>query len=118
MRRRINDKKLLQVELLEAKPHPMFTEWQRATLRFLRYSQAVACAECGKRSKHHWTSLFAFQAMDTKGKSFVLRSKTGKVHPPLTPVCRNHPMSPDPKAIEEVPDEGEPNESQPGSETR
>jgi hypothetical protein len=85
---------VLKVELHEAKPNPMFDEWQRATVRFLRYSHPVECAECGRRSKSHWTSLFSFQAMDFKGSSFVLQSATGKVHPPLTPVCVAHPMGP------------------------
>ena len=85
---------VLQVGLYEAKPNPLFTEAQRATVRFLHYSRAVACAECGRRSKHHWTSLFSFLAMDTRGRSFVLQSATGKVHPPLTPVCSSHPMAP------------------------
>ena len=96
----INGAKLLQVEILEARPNKMFTEWQRATVRFLRYSKPIRCAECGKRTKHHWTSLFAFQALDASGASFTLKSRSGKLHQPLTPVCRNHPMSPDPAAVE------------------
>ncbi len=85
---------VLQVHILEAKPNPMFTEAQRETVRFLRYSHAVECAECGRRSKNHWTSLMSFKAMDMRGNSFTLRSATDKVHPPLTPVCSAHLMTP------------------------
>lgn len=80
--------------MYEAKPNRMFSEAQRAAVRFLRFSRAVECAECGRRSKSHWTSLFSFQAMDMKSNVFFLRSKTGKVHPPMTPVCHSHPMAP------------------------
>ncbi len=85
-------KAVVQVQISEAKPNPMFTEEQRALVRFIHYSHPVACAECGRRSKHHWTSLISFQAMDMKGSTFTLRSATGKVHLPLTPVCSAHPM--------------------------
>ena len=37
----------LVVGLYEARPNKMFTEEQRATVRFLRYNQLVACSECG-----------------------------------------------------------------------
>jgi len=94
MAKELNWDNVLQVSLHEAKPNPLFSEAQRATVRFLRYSRAVPCAECGRKSKSHWTSLFSFEAMDAQGRSFVLRSKTGKVHPPLAPVCGRHPMAP------------------------
>jgi hypothetical protein len=42
---------ILAVEILEAKPNSMFTEEQRATVRFLRFNRRVRCAECGKRLK-------------------------------------------------------------------
>lgn len=83
---------VLKVDMYEARQNPMFTEQQRQTVRFLRYSHPVECAECGRRSRRHWTSLFSFQAMDMNGTSFVLGSASGKVHPPLTPVCGAHPM--------------------------
>lgn len=73
---------------------PAFSEDQRQMVRFLHYSHPVECAECGRRSRYHWTSLFSFQAMDMKGSFMVLRSASGKVHPPLTPVCGAHPMAP------------------------
>jgi hypothetical protein len=82
----------LTVELLEAKPNPMFTEWQRQATRFLRYSKYVPCAECGKKAKVMWTQLFSFRCMD-KG-SFIVAQFTGKIHPPLTPVCGDHPLGP------------------------
>ena len=89
----LNFDNVLQVKLLDAKPNKMFTEWQTATTKFLRYNRAVPCAECGKRSKSHWTQLVSFQAMDMSGSSFVLRSASGKVHAPLTPVCGTHPLA-------------------------
>lgn len=85
--------KVLQVGFFEAKPNKMFTEEQRQSIRFLRYSHPVECAECGRRSKSHWTSLLSFQAMDMRGTSIVLRSATGKIHAPLTPVCGSHPLA-------------------------
>lgn len=93
-RKKLNPEHVLQVHLLEAKPNKMFTAEQTAAVRFLHYSHLVECAECGKRCKYHWTSLFSFQAMDFKSSIFVLRSSSGKVHPPLTPVCGSHPMAP------------------------
>jgi len=86
---------VLQVQMFEAKPNPMFSEDQRGTVRFLHYSRPVECAECGRRSKYHWTSLISFKAMDMSGNTpgFTLRSSTDKVHPPLTPVCTAHPMA-------------------------
>lgn len=92
--RKLNPDNVLQVHLYEARPNRLFTEEQRQTVRFLRYSHLVECAECGRRSKSHWTSLFSFQAMDMKCSSFTLRSATGKIHPPMTPVCGIHPMAP------------------------
>lgn len=91
--RKLNVANVVQVHLGEAAPNKMFTEEQRQSVRFLHYSHLVECAECGRRSKTHWTSLFSFQAMDMKGSVMVLRSASGKVHPPLTPVCGSHPMA-------------------------
>jgi len=90
----LNFDNVIQVQILEAKPNPMFTEWQRAMTRFLRYSRAVPCAECGRRSRHHWTQLVSFKAHNLSGPSFMLHS-TGsvKIHAPLTPVCGSHPLS-------------------------
>ena len=89
----VDASKVQQVKLIEPKPNPMFEDWQTATTRFLRYSHPVECAECGRRSKTHWTSFLSFQAMDMKGSFGVLKSATGKVHPPLTPVCGSHPLA-------------------------
>lgn len=83
---------LLCVDILEAKPNPLFTEAQRAAVRFLRYSQRVPCAECGKKLWIHWTMLCQFRVQDM-GAFAVLPSS--KSHPPLTPVCRDHIMAPD-----------------------
>jgi hypothetical protein len=83
----------LQVLLFEAKPNKLFTEEQTAAVRFLRYNQSVPCAECGKRSKHHWTVLYSFKATSLVPGMFTLQ-ESGKVHLPLTPVCRDHPLTP------------------------
>ena len=80
------------VQVAEAKPNAMFTEEQRATVRFLRYSGPVPCAECGRRSKTHWTMLCSFSAM-TMGASIRL-VESNKVHLPLAPVCRSHLLAP------------------------
>ena len=83
----------LQVLLYDAKPNTMFTDAQTATIRFLRYNQSVPCAECGKRSKHHWTVLYSFKATSMVEGMFTLQ-ESDKVHLPLTPVCRDHPLAP------------------------
>jgi hypothetical protein len=85
----------LQVLLLEAKPNKMFSDEQTAAIRFLRYNQSVPCAECGKRSKHHWTVLYSFTATSLVPGMFTLQ-ESGQVHLPLTPVCRDHPLAPAP----------------------
>jgi hypothetical protein len=77
----------LLVGLYEAKPNKMFTEEQRATVRFLRYNQAVPCAECGRRSKTHWTVLYSFEAQSL---GMLIPKRSGRVHMPLAPVCRAH----------------------------
>jgi len=77
----------LVVGLYEARPNKMFTEDQRRTVRFLRYNQLVACSECGRRSKTHWTVLYSFEAQSL---GFLVPKRSGKVHRPLDPVCRAH----------------------------
>jgi hypothetical protein len=77
----------LWVGLYEARPNKMFAEEQRASVRFLRYSQLVACSECGRRSKTHWTVLYSFEAQSL---GFLVPKRSGKVHRPLDPVCRAH----------------------------
>ena len=79
--------KPLLVGLYEAKPNKMFTEEQRAAVRFLRYNQAVPCAECGRRSKTHWTVLYSFEAQSL---GMLIPKRSGRVHMPLAPVCRAH----------------------------
>jgi hypothetical protein len=82
----------LWLDLFEAKPNKMFAEEQRQAVRFLRYSQAVACAECGKRSKHHWSALYSFEALSLAAA--LVATESGKVHMPLSPVCRSHILRP------------------------
>ena len=81
----------LIVQLFEAKPNKMFTEAHTRHVRFLRFNAAVPCAECGKRSKHHWTVLYSFKAMSL---AVLVPKESDKVHPPLTPVCRSHILKP------------------------
>lgn len=82
----------------------MFDEWQTAITKFLRYTQPVKCAYCGRMSKRHWTQLKFFRIAEgfemklpngkvVKCDSFKL--KYGKeLFPPLTPVCGKHILSP------------------------
>jgi hypothetical protein len=80
---------MVGVQILEAKPNKLFTEEQREIVRFLRYTSAVPCAECGKRRKLHWTLLWSFKAKTMPKRAFVLQD-SGKIHLPLTPVCTSH----------------------------
>lgn len=89
----MNEAEIQVVALHEAKPNKMFTEWQTRNVRFLRYRFPVECAECGRRSKSHWTVLYSFEAQSL-GMFVPVRS--GKVHPPLAPVCGTHLLSPAP----------------------
>lgn len=83
-----------EVQLFDPKPNSMFPEWMTERLRFLRYFKAVACAECGKKSKHMWTMLVQFKAHDLgTGMTFVMPD-SGKQPAPLTAVCRAHPLNP------------------------
>jgi len=85
----------LHVQLYSARPNKLFTDEQTATVRFLRYTQAVPCAECGKRSRRHWTVLYSFTAARRVPGLFTLQ-ESGQVHLPLTPVCLDHPLAPAP----------------------
>jgi hypothetical protein len=82
---------VITVQILEAKPNKLFTADQRAWVRFLRYSRAVPCAECGKRRRLHWTMLFSFEA---KSMGFVIPVPGRGAHLPLTPVCASHLLAP------------------------
>jgi hypothetical protein len=86
-----HEDELLFVQIYEAKPNPMFSEEQRATVRFLSYNRAVPCSECGKKSRGHWTALYEFLAHTMAP---LVPIKSGLVHPPLAPVCRNHLLAP------------------------
>jgi hypothetical protein len=92
MKTKTKKQTILYVQILEAKPNPMFTENQRQGVRFLKYNQPVACAECGKRLRILWTALWAFRSPRLEGQ-FVIPNNT-QIHPPLTPVCGDHPLSP------------------------
>jgi hypothetical protein len=82
-----------EVHLLLARPNKMFPDWMTERLRFLRYAVAVPCACCGRRRKHHWTMLMNFQAV-IFGKHQFTAEPEPQVHPPLAPVCRDHPLAP------------------------
>jgi hypothetical protein len=84
---------ILAVEILEAKPNSMFTEEQRATVRFLRFNRRVRCAECGKRLKVMWTMVCEFYAYDFNAPGPVMLEPEKK-HAPLTAVCGDHPLAP------------------------
>lgn len=84
---------VLTVQLFEAKPNAMFTEAQRQLVCFLRYNLAVPCAECGTRSKYHWTMRVSFTAHTLPPSAFTVQT-SGTVHLPLAPVCRAHPLAP------------------------
>lgn len=80
----------VQVEMLSAAPNALFTEEQRACVLFLRFSAAVPCGACGKRSRHHWTMRVSFQAQAMPGLVCV---PLGPPLLPLAPVCRDHPLA-------------------------
>jgi hypothetical protein len=82
---------LLIVDLLEAKPNPLFTEEQRQMVRFLRYTRAVPCAECGRKKRILWTMLCEFWVFSME--PFIAKHGE-KIHPPLTGVCQTHIMGP------------------------
>lgn len=89
--RTIKPPEILHVQILEAKPNKLFTEEQRAGIRFLRYNQTVICAECGKRRKIMWSMLCEFHA-HSMGTFTVVEST--KKHPPLAAVCGDHLLAP------------------------
>jgi hypothetical protein len=84
---------ILAVEIVEAKPNKMFSEEQRAAVRFLRFNQTVPCAECGKRRKVMWTMLCEFYAYNFNAPALVM-PKPEKKQPPLAAVCGCHPLAP------------------------
>lgn len=93
-KKKIKAPDILCVEILEAKPNPMFSEQQRQGIRFLRYNKWIPCAACGKKVKVHWTALYQFKAGNMKSGQFVLQYYP-QSFPPLTPVCGDHPLRPD-----------------------
>jgi len=81
------------VQFLPAKPNAMFSEEMMRAVVFLRYTQAVPCAECGKRSMFHWSMRCSFQAQSMRPGMFTL-AVSEKVHLPFAPVCRGHLLLP------------------------
>lgn len=75
-------------------PNPMFSEVQRACIRFVRYKEKVPCALCGKQSKKHWTGVVRFKSANLDDNHFEVKLrrnwfKAGQ------PVCEDHPLQPD-----------------------
>jgi hypothetical protein len=108
MKDKENPKDYLYVDIVEAKPNPLFTEEQRQSVRFLRYNRSIPCAECGKRRRIMWTLLVSFHAQSLT--SFGTPSVMG-AHPPLTPVCGDHPLSAAPLPPEKPKRKEKPRES-------
>lgn len=86
---------ILWVDICEAKSNPLFTEEQRAAVRFLRYSKPIACAHCGKKKRTMWTMLCAFRSIEMSNRFSIDSKRDGKAFAPLTPVCADHPLAPD-----------------------
>jgi hypothetical protein len=89
-------REILWVDICEAKPNKMFTETERAAVRFLRFNRHVPCAACGKKVLVPWTMLCEFKAtydMDNSPIPFMLTDYP-QTFPPLTPVCGTHCMHP------------------------
>ena len=86
------EKKILAVSIREAKENKLFSENQREAVRFLVYNQTIACVECGRKVKIMWTMLCQFRCMNMDSHIAVDGEKS---HPPLTPVCDEHPLKPD-----------------------
>lgn len=84
---------ILCVQILEARPNPMFTEEQRSWVRFLCFNQATPCAACGKRKRTLWTMLCEFKAVDMDGSIMVAKDYP-QAFAPLTGVCNDHPIRP------------------------
>lgn len=74
---------------------PFFPPWLTALLRFVRYPQATACAECGKRVPSRvalWTMVCPFRASDMKKYKYKLQM--GEPLQAYTPVCGDHLLEP------------------------
>lgn len=85
-------KVILEVSICEAKPNKLFTEEERAWVRFLIYNQRIPCVECGRKVKKMWTMLCQFTCLNMDK---LVAHEGKKSHPPLTPVCDEHPLAPD-----------------------
>lgn len=97
-----NKEPIYLVSMNGPKKNKMFTERQHALTLFLTYSQAIPCAECGRRSKHHWTQRCTFVVMQEVG---LMLKRGEKVHMPLAPVCTKHILAEHPEMEEGERDE-------------
>lgn len=82
----------LEVAIGRPKPNHMFPEWLTQRTLFMTFTDKVACAECGKKRKKHWTLVCSFQA---KSMAMVVPSASGKVHLPFAAVCTDHLLAPE-----------------------
>jgi hypothetical protein len=93
------------LDIIEPKPNKMFTEAQRALVRFLRYTGGkVPCAHCGKKKSILWTQLCSFKAVDFPKHFGGVQLKPpaeAKVYPPLTGVCQTHLLAPEIEQVDE-----------------
>ena len=80
-----------KVEYRPAKDNPMFAPQMTALIRFAHYEKPVTCVHCGKKTRRHWTMLCPF-TVPTEQAFQLVPSKIE--HPPLTPVCTDHPFAP------------------------
>lgn len=86
------------VRYYEAKPNPLFTETQRAMIRFARYVSPTPCPFCGKLTRKHWTMLVPFGAVDVE-KSFLVAEPSKETFSAGTPVCEDHPLNARPLSV-------------------
>ncbi len=83
---------ILQVQICDVAPNPLFTEDMRRIVRFLRFNRWIPCKECGKKRKVMWTMLCQFRVITPNQFTFT---KSKNSFEPLTPVCSDHPLQPD-----------------------
>ncbi len=87
------EKPPITLDIFTARHNKAWPEALRQHIRFLRFSAAVPCAECGAQRKTHWTMLVAFAAHTFQRQAFDLQ-RSGRVHGALQPVCRTHVLAP------------------------
>lgn len=89
----MSDDKKITVQVFDAKPNKMFPDWLTERTKFLRFSEAVPCALCGKKRKTHWTLACRFRACKVEDQMFVVKMDK-RVFQPGNQVCRDHLLEP------------------------